>query len=58
MKPYPISNLEGECARVFEEKISKPPTTAQKELLRKQLLFLVNEKTRISSSNFSRAIFE
>jgi hypothetical protein len=34
VKPYPIPDLEGESARIFEKQIREPPTEAQKRMMR------------------------
>ena len=33
VKPYPIPELEGEAAKVFEEQIKEPPTDIQKRMI-------------------------
>ena len=46
VKPYPIPDLEGQPARVFEEKIREPPTSAQKRIMREASVVFSQTKRR------------
>jgi hypothetical protein len=46
VKPYPIPDLEGQPARVFEEKIRQPPTPAQKRIMQEASVVFSQTKRR------------
>jgi len=46
VKPYPIPDLEGQTARVFEEKIREPPTSTQKRIMREASVVFSQTKRR------------
>ena len=46
VKPYPIPDLEGQTARVFEEKIRKPPTATQKRIMQEASVVFSQTKRR------------
>jgi hypothetical protein len=46
VKPYPIPDLEGQSARVFEEKIREPPTAIQKQIMQEASIVFSQTKRR------------
>lgn len=46
VKPYPIPDLEGQPARVFEEKIREPRTPAQKRIMKEASVVFSQTKRR------------
>lgn len=46
VKPYPIPDLEGQSARVFEEKIMEPPTAIQKQIMQEASIVFSQTKRR------------
>ena len=46
VKPYPIPDLEGESARIFEQQIGEPPTEAQKQMMREGTVVFAETKRK------------
>jgi hypothetical protein len=46
VKPYPIPDLEGESARIFEQQIREPPTEAQKRMIREGAIVFAKTKRK------------
>jgi len=46
VKPYPIPDLEGEAARIFEQQIREPPTETQKQMLREGAVVFAETKRK------------
>ena len=46
VKPYPIPDLEGQPARVFEKKIREPRTPAQKRIMQEASVVFSQTKRR------------
>ena len=46
VKPYPIPDLEGESARIFEEQIKEPPTKLQKRMMRESAIVFAQIKRK------------
>jgi hypothetical protein len=46
VKPYPIPDLEGESARIFEQQIREPPTKAQKRMMREGAIVFAKTKRK------------
>jgi hypothetical protein len=46
VKPYPIPDLEGQAARVFERQIREPPTHVQKRMMEEGVIVYSRTKRR------------
>ena len=46
VKPYPIPDVEGDAARVFEEQIREPPTSVQKRMMHEGTIVFSQTKRR------------
>lgn len=46
VKPYPIPDLEGQSARVFEENIRRSPTPTQKRIMHQASIVFNQTKRR------------
>jgi hypothetical protein len=46
VKPYPIPDLEGQPAKIFERKIREPPTQVQKQIMQEATVVFSQTKTR------------
>jgi hypothetical protein len=46
VKPYPIPDLEGQAARVFEKQIREPPTDTQKRMMKEGAVVFAETKRR------------
>jgi hypothetical protein len=46
MKPFPIPDLEGESARIFEKQIKEPPTEKQKRMMREGAIVFAEIKQK------------
>ena len=46
MKPYPIPELEGKAAQVFEQQIKDPPTAIQKRMIEEGTVVFNQTKRR------------
>lgn len=46
MKPYPIPDLEGKAAQVFEQQIKEPPTAIQKRMIEEGTVVFAQTKRR------------
>jgi hypothetical protein len=46
VKPYPVPDLEGQPARVFEEKIREPASPAQKRIMKEASIVFSQTKRR------------
>jgi hypothetical protein len=46
VKPYPIPDLEGKAAQVFEQQIREPPTAIQKRMIKEGTVVFAQTKRR------------